>query len=279
MMENQPIPMKTIFEYSDYRNYLQDFFENSKKCFPGFSHRFLATKLGISMPNLILLIMQGKRKLSLPLCARLSKFMKLSKKEASYFENLVGFMHAKNHDEKNVCFLRMMKLRNSVQSRKIEEHQYEYYSNWYNPVVRELVVHPQFSGDVKWLAKKVSPSITPEQAKASIKLLLELGFIKKERGGYVQKEALVSTGPEVTSLAVVNYHRAMAALASGSYDRNEKSEHNISSCTVNLSKAHFEDLIKELAELRRKTLLLAQDPSATSRVYQLNLQLFPVSKK
>ena len=271
--------MKTIFEYTSYQKYLADFFAESKKRNPGFSHRYLAARLGITMPNLVLMVMQGKRKMSANLCSRMAKVMGLHRREAFYFENMVGFMQAKTHDEKNNYFLQMLKIRRGLRLKKIEERQYEYYSNWYNPVIRELVTYPEFKGNYKWLAKKLSPPITPEQAKASVDLLVRLGLIVRIRRQYRQHQALISTGPEVNSLAVINFHRSVACLAAGSYDRNPKDEHNITGCTLNLTKEHFNELVTEISEFRKRAMSMADEAQNTSRVYQLNIQLFPVSKK
>ena len=271
--------MRPIFEYTSYQQYLRDFFKESKKKNPGFSHRFLAAKLGIAMPNLILLITQGKRKMSAPLSSRFARFLRFNKRETLYFESMAGFLNAKTHEQKNTYFQQMLRLRRNLKMKKIEERQYEYYSNWYNLVVRELVTYPQFKGNFKWLAKKIIPPITPEQAKASVRLLWRLGLIKRAGRRYKQQDAIVSTGPEVNSLAVVNFHRAMACLAAGSYDRIPKNEHNITSCTVNLSKEAFDHLIGQIADFRKRVMAMAGEAKPASRVYQMNFQLFPVSKE
>jgi len=271
--------MQSIFEYTNFQLYLQDFFEESKKLNHNFSHRYLAAKLGIAMPNLILLVMRGKRKMSTVLTARLSRFLRLKKREAIYFESMVGFMQAKTHEQRNTFFQHMLKLRRDLTTKKIEEGQYEYFSNWYNPVIRELVTYPDFRGNYTWLANKMHPHITPGQAKASVQLLLRLGLVKRSGRHYRQLDPIISTGPEVCSLAVVNFHRAVAFLAASSYDRTPKDEHNITGCTVNLSKETFNHTVTEISEFRRRALAIGDNANKSTRVYQLNVQLFPVSNK
>lgn len=270
--------MPNIFEYTNFREYLKDCFKEAKKDNPNFSHRYLAQNLGLSTPNLILLIIQGKRNLTRSILFKLSKFLKHSKKEAQYFENMVSFLQAKTHDEKNLYFKRMIELRHNLKLKKIDEQQYEYYSNWYNLAIRELVTYPDFNGDFKALAKKLSPTITPIQAKQSVDLLLKLGLIKKNGKRYIQKDPIISTGPEINSLGVVNFHRKMALLAAESYDRHTKKERTITSCTVNMSEDRFQDLKREIADFRRRALTLAGDADNSTRVFQLNIQLFPLSK-
>ena len=90
--------MKNIFEYTNFREYLADFFEESKKSDPLFSHRYLASRLGLSTPNLIWLIIKGKRNLTRSVCDRLVKLLRLTKRRANYFRAMVDFLQAKKHE-------------------------------------------------------------------------------------------------------------------------------------------------------------------------------------
>jgi uncharacterized protein (TIGR02147 family) len=270
--------MATIFAYSDFRKYLQETFAEVKKRNGSFSHRFLAQKLGLATPNLILLVMQGKRNLTPSIRFKLSKFLHHTKKESLYFEHMVSFAQAKTHEERSLYYTSMLEFKRTIKTALLEVRLYEYYCSWYNPVIRELVTAPDFSGDFKTLAKRTSPSITPEQARRSVELLLELGLIKKSGKRYKQADPIVSTGPIVESVAVANFHRKTAHLAAESFDRHTRKERTITSCTVTLSEAQFQMLKHECADLRKQSLELAQDPGESTRVYQLNIQLFPVSK-
>ena len=270
--------MATIFEYSDFRTYLQETFAEAKKRNNSFSHRFLAQKLGLSTPNLILLVMQGKRNLTPTIRFKLSQFLHHTKRESLYFEHMVSFAQAKTHEERSLHYTSMLEFKRTIKTALLEARQYEYYSSWYNPVIRELITAPDFSGDFKTLAKSTSPSITPEQARRSVELLLELGLIRKSGNHYVQADPIISTGPVVESIAVANFHRKTAQLAAESFDRHTRQERTITSCTVALSKEQFQMLKRESADLRKQALELAQDPGQSTRVYQLNIHLFPVSK-
>jgi uncharacterized protein (TIGR02147 family) len=269
--------MINIYEFTNFREYLKAYFVDAKKEHSYFSHRYLSEQLGLSTPNLVLLIMQGKRNLTRRLCFKLSAVLKHTKREAQYFDNMASFLQSKTHDQKNVYLEAMMDLRRKVKAARIEEWQFKYYDNWYNPVIRELVTFPEFKGDLKKLAKRVSPEITVTQAKRAIKLLLELKLIKKKGSGFVQTDSIISTGPEVNSHGVVSFHRKTSQLAGESFDRHRREERTITSCTLTLNEKQFEDLKEKIADFRKKALASAQKGNALARVYQLNLQLFPMS--
>ena len=270
--------MVNIFEYTDYREYLKSYFAERKKKDPKFSHRWLSQKLDLATSNFIMLVMQGKRNLNRSLCFKISEVFKHSRKEAAYFENMVNFIQAKNNKEKDLYFSRMMSLRKNLKVDKIEEWQYEYYTNWYNPVIRELVTNPDFNGDANTLAKTLVPAITPTQAKRSLGLLLKLGLIKKKGKRYIQNSPFISTGPEVNSLAVVNFHRKMGELAIESLDRIPKNERNITASTVYISQKAFDTIRNKIEDFRKEILELVDSNTEDERVYQLNFQIFPVSK-
>lgn len=268
-----------VYQYTDYREYLKAYFENRKKNDPKFSHRYLARRLGLSAPNFIMMVMQGKRNLTRQLAFRISEEFGHNPKEAEYFECMVGFAQAETTTEKDRYFTSMMTLRKASDIDKIEESQYAYYSNWYNLVVRELVTYPDFKGDFNWLAKKIHPPITPVQAKRSVELLLKLGLIGEKGKTYVRKSALISTGPQVLSLAVSNFHRIMAQHAADAIDIIPKEERDMTACTVNISQKGFEHIKEALAECRRKVMAIAEADTPTERVYQVNFHLFPLSVK
>jgi uncharacterized protein (TIGR02147 family) len=270
--------MVNIFDFTDYRAYLKAYFEARKKSDPKFSHRWLARRLDLSTSNLLWLVMQGKRNLTGTLCHKITEVFRLSRREAEYFENTVGFMQAKTNKEKDRYFSRMAIMRKKLKVDRIEERQYEYYTNWYHPVVRELVAGPLFNGDYEALSRMLQPSITPSQAKRSVELLLKLGMIKRQGGRYVQTSPLVTTGPEVNSLAVVNFHRAMGGLAVEALDRFPKNERNITSSTIFINAELYETIRKRIEDLRNELLSLAGSVEQGERVYQANFQLFPVSR-
>ena len=270
--------MVNIFEFTDFREYLRTYFANRKRIDPKFSHRWLASRLDLSTSNFIMLVMQGKRNLSPPVRSRMSEVFKHSRKEADYFENMVNFIQAKSGKEKDLYFSRMTALRKSVKVDRIKEWQYEYYSNWYNPVIRELVASQGFDGNPANLCKLLQPSITPKQAKRSIDLLVKLGMIRKAGSRYEQTNSVISTDPEVNSLAIVNFHRSMGTLAVEALDRKKKDERNITSVTININADTYDAVRKKIDDFRQELLALADSIPQGERVYQVNFQLFPVSK-
>ncbi len=56
--------MDKIYEYSDYRQYLKDYYERNKAYNASFSYMYLAQKARINSPSFFKSVMDGKRNLT-----------------------------------------------------------------------------------------------------------------------------------------------------------------------------------------------------------------------
>jgi uncharacterized protein (TIGR02147 family) len=267
-----------IFTYTSYRTYLTDVFNEKKRKNAAFSHRVLSQKLGLSTSNYVLLIMQGKRNLNPELRKKMSHVFNHSEKEALYFEHLVNFDHAKTDSEKNFHYGCMLSIRKELKLHVIDDAQYEYLNQWYNPVIRELVTDDRWDGDFITLGRAVRPPITASQAKRSVEILLKTGLITEEGGRYVQSSPVLTTVDSAVSPVAVNqFHREMCRRALDVLDTPDQKNRNMTGCTLHVSGKTYELIKEELKKCRSRLLELAQADNEADKVYHVNLHLFPVS--
>lgn len=270
--------LKPIFEYMNYREYLDDVYRKKKSRGKFYSFRIFSQKAGFKSPNFLKLVITGERNLSKESVFKFSKALKHNKREAEYFENLVFFNQAKTLEEKNEYLKSMMKYRKKSDPQKIEESEYKYYSAWWHPVVRELATAHDFNGDFRALGQMVVLAIPAADAEKSVQLLLSLGFIRQTTAGlYEQSQKSLTTGPQVRSVAVANYHRAMMDLAGQSIERFDSSRRDITSLTVAVSDETCKTIIERLQQFRRELLDLVDTEEPAEKVIQVNFQLFPLS--
>ncbi len=277
--EKNAIPESiSVYDYTDYREFLTDYYQVQKKKSKAFSHRYFAKKAGINSSGFYKNVMEGRRSLGRGLILKFSEAMKLRNKETDYFENMVYFNEASTVREKKLYFERMMSLR-KLDSYLMESSQYEFYSKWYYTAVRELIGIKGFKGDYASLAKTLSPSIRPDQAEKAIKVLENLKLIKKdEKGMYRQSQHVITTGPEVVSLNVANYQISCMDLAKEAIDRHPPETRDMSTLTLSLSSGAFDAMKEEIVAFRKKMLNLEQKFNNADQVYQLNMHFFPLSK-
>ena len=267
-----------VFEYLDYRTFLRDAYTHLKERQRGFSYRWFAKQAGMSSPNFLKLVIDGKRNLTATSTEKFATALSLSTQETSFFRELVSFNQAETPAEKNLHFERIGKYRKHRAVRRLERDTFEYLSRWYYPAIRELVSCNGFRDEPEWIAATLRPRITASQARKAIDVLLQLGVLERdESGALVQREPLLSTGPEVRSLAVGNFHRQMMERAEASIESFDRKDREISGVTVALSREAFEAFKQKIHALRAELLELSADEKNATRVVQFNFQAFPLA--
>jgi uncharacterized protein (TIGR02147 family) len=267
-----------IFAYFGYRAFLRDAYADLKQRQAGFSYRWFARRAGMTSPNFLKLVIDGKRNLSATSAERFATALELSSTETAFFRELVGFGQARTATEKNRHFERIGAYRQHRAVCALERHQFEYLSHWWYPAIRELVACEGFVENAEWIAGRLVPAITPAQARQALDLLHALGFVDRdERGRLRQRTPMLSTGPEVRSLAVGNFHRQMMERAAASIDLVDRDLRDISGVTIAVSPEAFQRVKQKIVELRAELLALSAADDRPTRVVQVNFQLFPLA--
>jgi uncharacterized protein (TIGR02147 family) len=272
--------MKSIIEYNDYRIFLKEYIQSRREKGLPASNRYFAQKLGINSNAWLTYVLQGKRNLNKQVVSQLTVLMRFTVNEGRYFEALVQFNQAKTIDERNSWYREMESVRKNSQVRIISSDQYEFYSVWYHSSIRSIIdMFPDFK-DYETLAGLLSPPITASEAKKSVALLERLELIFKDAEGiYRVRDKTITTGVYEKTLAIANFQRETMKLAQESLDRVQKTERDISTMTIGISKNALEKIQVLLQETRRKIAEIASADVDSDRVFQLNMQLFPLSKK
>jgi uncharacterized protein (TIGR02147 family) len=168
-----------------------------------------------------------------------------------------------------------------VMESELDRSLLEYFSEWYHPVVRELVVMPDFVPDPGWIASHVHPKIDPERAAASFSLLQRIGYLQFDVATqkWQQTQPVISMPQEVASLGLLQFHRAMMERARESLQNTPPLSREIGAITLSLSQEGFVELKGRLQEFRKEVRKRFGESSGNlTGVFQLNVQLFPVSK-
>jgi len=276
--------MPNIFHYADFREYLQDLYEEKKAANKRYSYKTIADKAGFQNKGFVYNLIHGKKNLSRTNLFRLSKALGHTQRERDYFENMVGYTLAKTSEEQDHFYKKMIAVnfpnKEANKTQVLRKDQYEYYSKFYHSIIRSLIdMHP-FRDDFDRLAKMISPPITPGQAKKSVELLEKLGLIRKKPGGHYEvSDKIITTGKSVAGPGILNFHLETMGLAARAARELPKGIRNITGLTLGISAETYEAICEEIRDFRKKILGMAEKDDKADRVYQLNFHLFPVSKK
>ena len=268
--------MKPIVEYSDFRQYMLDYYEERKRR-SVFSWREFSKIAGFSSSSYMKVVCDGKSKLSRIGVERTGAAMGLVGFEMEYFRAMVEFGQAATEEKKKVAYENMLAIAKVHKVRVLEGDLFEFYDSWQNPVVRELA--PLMPGATPGeIAKKCYPEISAAEVQQSLNFLTKAGLLKKAGdSAFVQAETSITGTPDATRLALRGMHRQMSKLATPALDLPVE-QRNFSGVTMGVSRESYERIVKVLDECRRQIIAIAADDKDIDQVYRLNLQLFPLTK-
>lgn len=290
MYGNQPFPrqfldftaycweVERIEAYTDYRQFLKDFYEDRKSRPRGFSYRQFCQKAGLTSPSLLKEVMDGKRNLTESTIAQFSQGLGLTEGDAAFFAALVRFNQSVDPGLKQQCLEQMRWLRRQITTAVVPMDRYDYYSKWYLPVLRELAPLRDWNDDWPALARRVRPRIRAKEAREGIELLLKLGFLRQDGSRWIQAEPVIGTGGEVDSLAVRAGNREYARMGAQSIDELPLAERDVSTLIVGLPNFARSLVKQEIREFKERLIRLAQDHPDSDDVFAVNVQFFPLSQ-
>jgi uncharacterized protein (TIGR02147 family) len=271
---------KPIFEYDNYREFLRDYYEHSKSQNKNFSYRFFSRLLGYSSPIFVKRVIDGTRNLTTDGIQRFAKALKFNRDEIEFFSHLVKLNQSRTDDEKRKHAQAIMQSRVFRKTQPLKEAQFSYYSQWYYVPVRELVGSSGFKEDPAWIAQALNPPITPFQALKALEELERLGLIQRnEKGKLVRTAVNISTPDEILSPFKAEWLRQLIRLGGEAIERIPRNQRDISSVTINVTPEALEK-IKELTKRYRREVmeLAAESGGPCDDVFQLNIQIFPLSR-
>ncbi len=268
-----------IFDYTDFRTYLNDAYTSLKSQDNKYSHRFIANYVNASSAGWFSNIISGRIRMTSTYLMRLAKLFHLKNPERDYFELLVNYEQAGSIEEKNIYVDKILSLK-GVKPAVISRDQFDFYNYWYISTIRELLFIFDFKDDFKSLAKQLNPPIKVQEAKKAVKILQSLQLIKiNSKGYYKPNDPVILKDPNFKTVHWANLMKAKSNLGTEAIEQFDKNERDISEVYVPLSHGGFEEIREEIKTLRKKILALSEKDKNRNTVYQCNIQLFPLTKR
>jgi uncharacterized protein (TIGR02147 family) len=274
MAESEP----DLLGYLDFRAYLRDVYAQRKRA-GAFSYRTFSRRAGLGSPNYLKLVIDGERNLSAAMATRFARALGLSDERRRYFERLVRFNQARTLAQRDRAYAALRRALGGQRSPTMEGALEAYHSLWYAPAIRELVTSDDFRADPRWVAKRMVPAISIAEARSALRLLERLGMLVRDRRGRLrQATPTISTGPEIRSRQIAEFHRTMIEHAKSAIDRVPARDRDISALTLCLGD-HGLALVKQaIQRFRRELLEVAELEQRPRQVVQVNFQVFPLTQ-
>jgi len=275
--------------YLDYRTYLNDFFDYKKKQFSSsrvpYSYSNFSASCGLKSPQYLKLIIDGNRNLSEKTIPQFTRALTLKKDEALDFRLLVLSNQEADPGKRALLFKELMdhrvqlKIKNGV---LVKKH-FESAPNWATWVLFAAIDTDFNFDDCKNVRKLLRNKVTPQQAAEAIKQLFDLDLVERSASGLKKKRHLLESANEIPVELVRSLQSQFMYLALESLYQDGPAEREFGSATLALTKKEFDALRFKLRQHRKS---IQKDISAArhsglkgQRIYQLNIQLYPVTNK
>ncbi len=278
-----------LAEYTDFRQYLKDVFEYRRMTestgLRSYSYSTFSAAADIKSPNYLKLIIEGRRNLSEDMITRFAKALRLNKSETEEFRALVRYGQAtqpleRNHYLKELADLRA---RRAMEAGQIDQRSWEKVPGWIGWVLYAMSEQANVSFDPEELQRLFRVRATVDDIRESLNKLLSSGELARNEDGEVYKARDLIESPQELPVALIRKLQAdLIYLGIESLFRDSPKEREFGAMTVAMTEEEFQQVRFELRQLRKrllKDILVKRKSSKGERVYQLNIQLFPVTEK
>lgn len=271
-----------VFGFLSVQELLAHVYNERKKQTKPYSYRIFSSELGFGESNYMHLICTQRRKLSLRSAHTVASRLGLHGERRTWFISLVEHTAGRDQAQRSEGIDRAYEVRRKTLTNELNRDEMEFFGKWYHSVIRELASQGDFSADPKWISQQLRPRITVEQARQSIELQLRLGYLEfnEDLQKIVTPQSHIRVPEGVTNLAIHKFHQEMLQLSERSLSEIEAYERDLSAVTLQLNSEHIPEIKEILRDARKKIVALSETlrGSESAAVFQLNMQLFPVSE-
>ncbi|WP_413559010.1 TIGR02147 family protein [Bdellovibrio sp. HCB209] len=287
-ISNTSLVPPVLSDYMSYREYLADFYQYKRKASKGslrqYNYAVFSAAANIKSPNYLKMIIEGKRNLSEDMIGKFGKALGFNKEQTEEFRLLVNFTQATDPADRNIFLKKMSEHRVGVKLKtgEIDRKSFEKVPNWVAWIVYAMVDQEGVSFDTASLKALLRGKASEDEIENSLQALIASGELRKdEKTGEIKKARSLTESPEDIPVALVRKLQSqLMYLGLESIYQDQPTDREFGTLTMSLTKAEFEEIKFKLRQMRKglhKDNSIARMKSKGERVYQLNIQLFPVT--
>ena len=287
VISNGSITAPSISDYMDYRKFLKDFYEfkreSTKHALRPYNYAIFSAAADIKSPNYLKMIIEGKRNLSDDMISKFSKACGMNKAESDEFSLLVLFNQAEEPADRNMALKQLseFRLEQKVKHGEIDRKVFEKIPNWIGWIIYALLDQEGVYFSVQQLKDVLRGKVSENEVQQALNQLLESGdLVKDAETGKISKGAAKEVPDEIPPALIRRLQMQLMYLGLESLYQDEANEREFGSLTLSLTEKEFNEIKFKLRQMRKslhKENTIARMESKGERVYQLNLQLYPVT--
>lgn len=276
-----------LSEYMDYRLFLHDFYlakkNQTRLAIRPYSYAIFSAAADIKSPNYLKMIIEAKRNLSLDMVSKFAKACSFNKAQTEEFRLLVIFNQAEDPADRNYALKQLSEYRveQKLKMGEFDRKVFEKVPNWIGWIIYALVDQEGVSFESLQLRDLLRGKASESEITDALDNLIKSGELTRDPQTLKISKGKPTEAPEeIPSALVRKLQMQLMYLGLESLYQDTASEREFGSLTLSLTSTEFADIKFKLRQLRKslhKDNSIARMNTKGERVYQLNLQLFPVS--
>lgn len=279
--------LPSLSEYMDYRLFLADFYlakkAITKTAIRPYSYAIFSAAADIKSPNYLKMIIEAKRNLSLDMVVKFARACAFNKAQTDEFRLLVSFNQAEDPADRNYALKQLSEYRveQKLKHGEFDRKVFEKVPNWIGWIIYALVDQDGVTFETNQLKDLLRGKASESEINEALENLIKSGELVRDPLTLLISKGRSTEAPEeIPSALVRKLQMQLMYLGLESLYQDSTTEREFGSLTLSLTEKEFEDIKFKLRQLRKslhKDNSIARMASKGERVYQLNLQLFPVS--
>ncbi len=281
------VSLPVLSEYMDYRLFLADFYQAKKQltksAIRSYSYAIFSAAADIKSPNYLKMIIENKRNLSLDMVAKFAKACAFNKAQSDEFRLLVVFNQAEDPADRNYALKQLSEYRveQKLKHGELDRKVFEKVPNWIGWIIYAMVDQQGVVFEVAQLKELLRGKASDIEINEALENLISSGeLVCDAETKKITKGKPTEAPQEIPAALVRKLQMQLMYLGLESLYQDAPSEREFGALTLSLTEKEFEDIKFKLRQLRKslhKDNSIARMSTKGERVYQLNLQLFPVS--
>ncbi|WP_413943595.1 TIGR02147 family protein [Bdellovibrio sp. HCB-162] len=277
-----------LSDYMNYRQFLADFYQFKRKSSKGslraYNYAVFSAAANIKSPNYLKMIIEGKRNLSEDMIGKFGKALGFMKDQTDEFRLLVQFTQATDPAERNMYLKKLSEHRvaGKLKSGEIDRKTWEKVPNWVAWIIYAMVDQEGVSFDTAALKTLLRGKASEDEIETALNTLITSGELRRDEvtGELKKNRSLIESPEEIPVALVRKLQSQLMYLGLESLYQDQPTDREFGTLTMSLTKAEFEEIKFKLRQMRKafhKDNSIARMKEKGERVYQLNIQLFPVT--
>lgn len=277
-----------VSDYMDFRLYLSSFFDYKRKLTASdirpYNYAAFSAAANIKSPNYLKMIIEGRRNLSDEMVLKFAKALGLNKEATEDFELLVSYGQSTDPADRNMFLKKLSehRVQAKLKSGEIDKKTWEKIPNWAAWVIYAMVDQEGVKYDTKTLKELLRGKASEDEIEQALQSLFTSGELVQDPETLEVRKAhtLIESAEDVPVALVRKLQAQLMYLGLESLYQDAANEREFGTLTLSLTKAEFEEIKFKLRQMRKqinKDNSIARTSSKGEKVYQLNIQLFPVT--